>query len=936
MAFTIAHRSFAAGEISPDLYGRTDQVKYQTGLATCRNWVTRLEGSADNRTGSGYIGPLRNFANAVPRQIPFIFNDDQAYSLVLHIVSGACYVLIIKNGDYIKESAKTITGITKAFPPVATSIAHGYDDGDLIYLRVSEGMPEVSNRWFKVYSSTADTYELNEESTFNGSGFTTFVSGTSERAVCLTDLPYTTEAQLSELRYKQSGDVIFLTHPNFPVYTVTRLADTSWFVIPAVFEPNIDAPIDGALTGTAGAITTKYRVTAVDADTLEESFAGLETAKTTSINTTVSPMVVTKVAHGYDTADEIVIDYNPALPASVGGLTGTKWTITKLTADTYSLDGSTALGAGTVTSQLSSRTYIKTKVLAVPAAGTPITVAWTAVSGALEYNIYREINGIFGYIGTSSATSFIDRGYDVDAFDTPPVDFDVFAATGDYPTCVGFYQQSLILGGPDNDPERIRKSRTGLFYNFTKSNPIQADDAISWIMASGQVNAVRHFLDMGRLLVFTQGAVHSMEGDDAGTLTPTAINPRLRAEQGVGDIQPLPVGDVALFVQSSGKIVRELIPDAGDRYQSNDLTVFSKHLFKLYPLTRWTYAEEPISLVWCVRSDGALLGLTYLRKHEILGWHKHDTGDGDEFVDVCAIPEDNESILYAAVRRYDVNGHDRVYMERFASRQSVAEPMDGRFLDSFLVYDGTNTDGSADYELHYDTTHETPADYWLDADGTTENFVAGDVGNAVVLTMEDGTTVRCIIAEIYNATEARVTLEGSDNLDGVTLPFSTDEWAWAVDGIGGLWHLEGRTVYAMSEGQAAGPFTVEDGEITLPATSYHVVVGLRIIADLKTLEPDNAQGETWADKPKEMGEVTVRVVDTLGISVGLSEDSLQEFSDQWTEEPSAFDDAALYSGRLRVLNKTTSTPTGQILIRQSAPLPATVTGVYAVLDTGER
>jgi hypothetical protein len=33
------YRSFAAGEITPELYGRVDLTKYQTGLSRCLNFT---------------------------------------------------------------------------------------------------------------------------------------------------------------------------------------------------------------------------------------------------------------------------------------------------------------------------------------------------------------------------------------------------------------------------------------------------------------------------------------------------------------------------------------------------------------------------------------------------------------------------------------------------------------------------------------------------------------------------------------------------------------------------------------------------------------------------------------------------------------------------------------------------------------------------------
>ncbi len=937
-AFTVPYKSFAGGEISPDINARTDQVKYQTGLGLCRNWFTRLEGSASNRSGTAFVCPLTRFSAGPGRMLPFVFSDDQSYELLLHWDGvAAVKFLVIKQGAPIMLAPLTITGVTSANPPVVTSVAHGLAAGALVYVEGVQGTTEVNDRWFQVANPTADTFELWEEAAVDGSAYGTFSGidlGTVTAAYVQT-VSALTAARLATLRYSQSGDVLTITHDEVPPFKITRVAEDNWTVGNITFAPSISRPFDGALTGTAGAVTTRYRVTAVQTDSNEESFAGYMASYTATLDLlgTNSPWRVTKAGHGHATGDEVVVFASPG-PAS-----GHTYVITVTGVNTYTLDGTNdnGIAASYINTQTVALTTITTHTKAAPTTGTPITISWTAVDGASTYNIYREINGVFGYVGTAISVSFVDLGYSVDPLDTPPVPLDYFNAAGKYPKACGYYQQRRVLGGPTGDPEEVRASRTGLFDNFTRSNPTQADDSIRWITVSEKLNAVRHFADMGKLLMFTQGAVFSAEGDDSGTLTPTAINPRKRADHGVGDIPPIPAGSVVLYVQTSGKIVREIEPNGLDRYATRDLTSFVKHLFESYGITAWAYAEEPFGILWAVRADGTLLGLTYLKEHAVDGWHHHDTGDGDEFLDVSTIPENNETATYVLVRRYDCNGHTRVYCERMASR-TVLTPREGRFLDSFGVLDGTNTDAGNTYVLHYDTAHSAEPRYWIEPTGGTAPWIetppSPDVGNAVVFLLEDGTELRATVTEVDSQFVAFVTVEGDTS--GLTLPYSTADWALAVDVIGGLWHLNGREVMVLGDGETLGPFTVADGAITLPVACYQVVGGLQIIADLETLEPDNPAGETWADKTKSMAEITLKVRNTLGIQVGLGNTAaeFQPMLPRWCN-PKKYVEGALYTGKLQVLCRGQVTDDGIVFVRQSSPLPATVLGIYPRLQIGE-
>ncbi|WP_049810474.1 phage tail tube protein [Variovorax paradoxus] len=72
---------------------------------------------------------------------------------------------------------KTITAITKASPAVASSVAHGYADGDVLLLKV-KGMIDLDYAVVRVDGSVTDAFSLEGiDSTLFGD----FVSGTAEK-----------------------------------------------------------------------------------------------------------------------------------------------------------------------------------------------------------------------------------------------------------------------------------------------------------------------------------------------------------------------------------------------------------------------------------------------------------------------------------------------------------------------------------------------------------------------------------------------------------------------------------------------------------------------------------------------------------------------------------------------------------------------------------
>ena len=87
-------------------------------------------------------------------------------------------------------------------------------------------------------------------------------------------------------------------------------------------------------------------------------------------------------------------------------------------------------------------------------------------------------------------------------------------------------------------------------------------------------------------------------------------------------------------------------------------------------------------------SDGTVNALTYNKKQEVSGWHRHETKG--EFESVAVIREGFEDVPYFVVKR-NINGKTKRFIERMASR-IVNETKDGIFLDCCLKYDGEPTE----------------------------------------------------------------------------------------------------------------------------------------------------------------------------------------------------------------------------------------------------
>ena len=310
--------------------------------------------------------------------------------------------------------------------------------------------------------------------------------------------------------------------------------------------------------------------------------------------------------------------------------------------------------------------------------GESCSISWKAVEGAVEYNIYREAAGYYGFIGVTKGTSFTDQNYEADTSDTPREDWNPFE-DGNNPVTVSFHQQRMVLGGTKTEPQAFYMSRVGDFENFRKSRPLQEDDPVEYVLASGSIDAIAWAASFGDLLIGTAGAEYKATGE-SGVVTAKSVKITSQSYWGSSSLAPIIVGNSILHVQRHGAKVRDLFYSLEkDGYSGNDLSIMAPHLFDGHILKQWAYQQTPGSVVWAVREDGLLLALTYLKEHDIWGWSRHPI-DGD-VVSVATISGEKSDVLMLVTRR-----GGKYYLERMADEWADTEGIEeAYFVDCGLT-----------------------------------------------------------------------------------------------------------------------------------------------------------------------------------------------------------------------------------------------------------
>ena len=561
-------RSFTGGEITPELHGRLDLAKFQTGLALCKNFWILPHGPAQNRNGFGLVNETRD-SSRKSVLIPFNYNTEQTFAIEF----GDQYIRWHTNGGTLLEDEKPVTNMTAGPATVVTSVGHGYANGAVVYLQgLSGGFWHTFNgRYVRVDNATADTFEIEDlgGNAINTTGFGAYVDvGGGASRVYEIASPYLQD-DLPYLHYAQSEDVLTITNRNYAPRELRRLGATNWDLVQISFLPTIEAPgaPSVAVTGSGGTVYT-YKATALKQESLEESLPSPESAVSNDLST----------------------------------------------------------------------------------AGNKNTVTPPAVSGAVRYNIYKLFNGLYGYIGQTDGGPLVDNNITPDVSKTPAVANDPFDTSNSWPSAVGYYESRRVFGGTTLRPQGYWLTRSATEANMSYSIPQRDDDAIVGRVKSNEVNDVRHVLATNEQLVFlTSGGPWRLSPTNSDILTPTSALPKQISGEGASNVPPIKTADEAVYIgESQSHLFAIKYKWEANGLITDDISLMAPHLFDNYMFTGLTYSKGN-KMLWSVRDDGALIGTTYLPRHEVTAMHQHHTNGKVE--SVCSVKEGNDYPVYAIVQR---------------------------------------------------------------------------------------------------------------------------------------------------------------------------------------------------------------------------------------------------------------------------------------------
>jgi hypothetical protein len=507
-----------------------------------------------------------------------------------------------------------------------------------------------------------------------------------------------------------------------------------------------------------------------------------------------------------------------------------------------------------------------------------------------------------------------------------------------WPSTVTFHEERLFLANTRLQPQSLWASVSGAYESFAPSGmdgTTKDDHALNFTIADDRVNAIRWMSAGKSLALGTTGGEFNLSASSLNeALTPSNVTVRRETTNGSADIRPERIGAAVVYVQRAGRKIYEMAYSfENDAFNSPELSLLARHL-TLKGIKEIAYQAEPWSIIWAVRQDGGLLGLTYMRGQDVVGWHQHRiAGNAAKVLSVACIPGNAQDETWLAVERW-VNGVLRRSVERMAPAFEPEDAFDKKgafFVDGGLTYNGA---GATALTPGVGATNVGSSD--VPFASAVPAFGASDVGREIQRTYPapDG--------EGYHVARARITGFVDPSLVVATIlapfpdamPIPTGAWSLGAMTIQGLGHLVGETVTILADG-ATHPTRVvaPDGSIDLERPTAFAHIGLGYTSRLATMDIEaGAMDGSAQGKSRRIHRVIVRLNNSLGMRLGAEAASSEDVV--FRAARTAMDQSPpLFTG-----DKVVAFPKGWateavVTVLQEQPLPCTIVALIPQLTT---
>lgn len=272
----------------------------------------------------------------------------------------------------------------------------------------------------------------------------------------------------------------------------------------------------------------------------------------------------------------------------------------------------------------------------------------------------------------------------------------LYSDTTGYAHSSNFHDDRLWLGGSISFPDQYAASETGSYESMSPSS--ESGEVLATHGITGRLNARR--LALIKWLEGNKDGIslgtgakeyllRSADGPGKAMLPTTGLRVIDSGSRGSSDTPPVAVDAQVLYVSRGGRTLREhAYTYESDGYKSPSMSSLASHL-GISPFVKQAYAQEPYSIDWLLRADGVVIGFTYNRDENVVGWHQHDFNGVVESISVVPSSDQLRDTLWLIVRR-TIDGQTRRHIEKLTKFWDFDMSIDDAwYVDAGLRYEGT-------------------------------------------------------------------------------------------------------------------------------------------------------------------------------------------------------------------------------------------------------
>lgn len=514
--------------------------------------------------------------------------------------------------------------------------------------------------------------------------YASIVDSISVEATGVLELPTVYEtADLENIRYDQSGDVVYLCDGTNKQYKVERRSNDSWSIVE--YDP-VDGPFRIENTGpksiSVDAITGDVTLTATGpifrsghdgalfkltstGQLVEATFTGEDQfsdyIRVTGVGSQrIFQYILTDLT---STSTEVTLQRSITEPGAWVDVTSHTTDGTRTFDD--NLDNQIAYyRLGVKTGDYSSGTVLLELTYSKSGSITGIVKITNVASATSASAIVLKSLG-----GTTGSTIWSEGAW---------------SDTRGWPSAVSFYEGRLWWAGKDN----IWGSVSDGFESFDST--IEGDaKSISRSIGFGPVDTINWLLPIQNMIMGGQGdvfRVFSTTFDEP--LTATNFQVKSASNQGSARVDVVRMDSSGIFVQRSGSRVYRIFWSFEDNtHDVNELTMHVPEIGEP-SITRMAIQRQPETRIHCLRSDGTVAILMFDKGENITCWYDFETDGLVE--DIITLPGEIEDQVYYVIRRV-IDGGDTRYIEKLAFESDCIGGSITKLMDSHIVYQGTTT-----------------------------------------------------------------------------------------------------------------------------------------------------------------------------------------------------------------------------------------------------